>query len=203
MRDSRLRTFTVFKNVGRAAGQTVGHSISQIVALAVIPSALRRKLESARSYYTLRQRSLFTDILEAERRFASRMVFENDGFIVFCPYASRVPFELAVWPKRPLADFHQITEDEALQLAGALKVALEKLNRALDHPAWHMTLTTAPSRPAATTKWTTIADDFCWHLSILPRLHPPGALETATGCYVNGVWPETVASHLRALEVAP
>ncbi len=201
MRDSRMRAFTVFKNVGRAAGQMVGHSISQIVALAVTPSALRRKLESARAYYTLRRTSLFADIIESERRFASRMVFENDGFVVFCPYASRVPFELAVWPKRPLADFHHITEEEASQLAEALKVALEKLNRALDHPAWHLALTTAPARPVGSTAWTTIADDFRWHLSILPRLHPPSALEVATGCYVNGVWPEIAAGHLRELEV--
>ncbi len=203
MRDSRLRTFTVVKNVGCAAGQTVAHSLSEVVAMAVVPSALRRKLESARAYYALRARSLFADTIEEERRLAARMVFENDGFIVFCPYASRAPFELAVWPKRPSPDFHHITEDEAVQLAEALRVALQKLNRTLDHPAWHLSLTTAPSRAPVTTKWTTIAEDFRWHLSLLPRLHPTGALELATGCHVNGVWPETAAAHLRSLEVAP
>ena len=53
MRDQRLRALTVFKSVGRAAGQTVAHSISQIFAVTVVPPILRRKLRHAREHFSL------------------------------------------------------------------------------------------------------------------------------------------------------
>ena len=203
MRDGRLRAFTVVKNTGRAAGQTLAHSVSQVLALAIIPPALRRKLDSARAYFAAKKRSLFADLLEEEQRRASRIVYENAGFVVFCPYAASAPFELAVWPKRQSPDFHLVNGDEIAQLADALRIVLAKLNRALDHPAWNLTLTTAPSRTPLASKWATLDEDFRWHISIVPRLHPVGGFEMATGCHVNGVWPEVAAEFLRAQEVQP
>lgn len=203
MRDGRLRTFTVVKNTGRAAGQTVAHSISQVFAMAMVTPSLRRKLNSARTYFAAKKRSLFTDLLEEEQRRAARIVHENAGFVVFCPYASCAPFELAVWPRRQSPDFHHIHGHEIALLADALRTALGKLNRALDHPAWNLTLTTAPSRTPLADEWTTLDEDFRWYISIVPRLHPSGGFEMATGCHVNGVWPEVAAEFLRAQEVRP
>ena len=203
MRDGRLRAFTVVKNTGRAAGQTVAHSVSHVLALAIVPPALRRKVDSARAYFAEKRRSLFTDLLDEEQRRAVRIVHENAGFVVFCPYASGAPFELAVWPKRQSPDFHHINGDEIALLADALRNALAKINRALDHPAWNLTLTTAPSRTSLTHEWTTLDEDFRWHIAIIPRLHPVGGFEMATGCHVNGVWPEVAAEFLRKQEVQP
>ncbi|MEO6741894.1 MAG: hypothetical protein ABIP20_16745 [Chthoniobacteraceae bacterium] len=198
MRDIRLHSFTVVKSVGRAAGQTIAHSLSQIIAMAVVPPALRRKIRHAREHFTLRRRSLFADIIEHERRNASRVVHENAGCLVFCPYASRAPFELAIWPKRQCADFHLITHDEVAQLALALGLALRKLNRAIDHPPYHLALTTAPSRTASAEDCESLDDCFRWHLSITPVLRPADALPAATGCHVNGIWPEVAADCLRS-----
>ena len=203
MRDHRLRSFTVVKNTGRAAGQTVAHSLSQIVAMAVVPPSLRRKLRHAREHFALRKRSLFSDIIEHERRNASRVVHENADFFTFCPYAACAPFELAIWPKRNGADFHRITHEEAGSLAHALGLALRKLNRAINHPPYHLTLTTAPSRAASSEDWESLDDDFRWHITITPVLHPPDALPSATGCHVNGIWPEVAADYLRSLPDAP
>ena len=203
MRDGRLRAFTVVKNTGQAAGQSVGHSVSQVLALAIIPPTLRRKLDSARDYFAKKKRSLFADLLEEEQRRATRIVHENAGFVVFCPYASGAPFEMAVWPKRQSADFHHLNGEEITLLADALRSVLAKLNRALDHPAWNLTLTTAPSRTLLANEWTTLDEDFRWHISIVPRLHPTGGFEMATGCHVNGVWPEAAAEFLRSQGVQP
>ncbi len=203
MRDGRLRAFSVVKNTGRAAGQSVGHSVSQVLALAIVPPALRRKLDSACDYFAKKKRSLFANLLEEEQRRAVRIVYENAGFVVFCPYASGAPFEMAVWPRRQSPDFHHVSADEIAQLADALRSTLTKLNRALDHPAWNLSLTTAPSRTPLANTWTTLDDDFRWHISIVPRLHPTGGFEMATGCHVNGVWPEAAAEFLRSQEVSP
>ena len=193
-RDGRMSSFSVFKNEGRAAGQTVAHSISQIVAMGMIAPALRRKLDSAKEYFAAHERSLFTDVLAGE---SSRVVFENAGFVVFCPYASRSPFELAIWPKRHGADFHRITADEVGQLGDALRRAVSGLHAALDGAAYQLALTTAPARTAHAEEWPGLDAEFCWHVNLLPRLEPTGGLEVATGCHVNGVWPEVAADFLR------
>ena len=201
MRDPRMRSFTVVKNVGIGAGGRVAHSVSQLVAMAVISPLLERKLAAARAFYELKKRSMFEDILREEVRTGTRLVYENNGFSVFCPYAARAPFEIAIYPKRQCPDFHGITDQETAQLADALRTALRKLGRALDHPAYNFMLHTAPTRTSRHDHWTTIEHDFRWHLEILPRLHHLGGFELATGCWVNSVWPETAADYLRNLDV--
>ncbi len=200
MRDSRMRAFSVIRNVGRPAGALTDHSVSQLVAMAVIPPLLKRKLEIARAFYELKKRSIFEDILSEEVRSVHRLVYENNGFAVFCPYASRAPFELAIYPKRQCPDFHGLTEQETSQLADALKIALRKLVAALDDPPYNFILTTAPTRTLRHDHWSTIEADFRWHIEIVPRLYHTGGLELGTGCSVNSVWPEVAAEYLRGIE---
>jgi len=198
-RDPRMRSFAIVKNVGVPAGARVAHSVSQLVAMAVIPPLLMRKLAIARAFFESKKRSIFDDILREEVRTKSRLVYENNGFSVFCPYASRAPFELAIYPKRQCPDFHGLTDQETVQLADALKTALRKLNCALDHPPYNLMLFTAPTRTSRPDHWTTIEDDFRWHIEILPRLYFRGGVELATGCWLNTVWPETAADFLRSI----
>jgi len=201
MRDPRLRSFTVVKSVGAPAGERVQHSVSQLLAMAAINPLLQRKLQTARTFYDARKRSIFEDILTEEVRTGTRLVYENNGFSVFCPYASRAPFELAVYPKRQCPDFHGLSGQETAQLADVLKIALGKLNRALDHAPYNLMLFTAPTRTARSDHWTTIERDFRWHIEILPRLYYRGGVELATGCWLNSVWPEVAAAHLRSVEL--
>jgi UDPglucose--hexose-1-phosphate uridylyltransferase len=201
MRDTRLRSFSILKSVGRQAGALLPHSLSQLVAMAVIPTRLKRKLEVARAFYDLKKRSIFEDLLAEEVRSGTRIVYENHGFCGFCPYASRSPFELAVYPKRQVCDFHTISEEELCQLADMLRVTLRKLNGALDHPPYQLSLITAPTRTTRQDHWSTLERDFRWHIEILPRLYPMSALELATGSWVNGVWPEVAAEYLRGIRV--
>jgi UDPglucose--hexose-1-phosphate uridylyltransferase len=202
MKDARMRSFTVVKNVGLPAGARVGHSVSQLLAMAVVPPLLRRKLQVCRAFFAARKRSIFSDILREEVRTGARLVYENNGFTAFCPYASRAPFELTIYPKRQCADFHGLTDQEIAQLADTLKTALRKLNRALDHPPYNLMLFTAPTRTPRRDHWTTIEADFRWHIEILPRIYLRGGLELSTGCWMNSIWPETAAEYLRGIALS-
>ncbi len=202
LRDPRMRAFSIVKNVGVPAGARVAHSVSQLVAMAVVPLLLRRKLGIARDFFEAKKRSIFEDILAEEVRSGTRLVYENNGFAVFCPYASRSPFELAIYPKRQCPDFHGVSDQEIAQLADVLKTALGKLNRALDHAPYNLMLFTAPTRSGRPDHWTTIERDFRWHIEILPRLYFRGGVELGTGCWLNTVWPETAAEHLRSIVLA-
>jgi UDPglucose--hexose-1-phosphate uridylyltransferase len=203
MRDGRMRAFTVVKvkEVGRMAGQTVSHSLSQVFALAIVPPVLRQKLERAQTYLDVRGASIFADLIIEEQRRAIRVVSENASFLAFCPYASRAPFEVAVWPKRQCADFHRASNDELLQLAMVLREVLPRLNRALNYPPYQLTLTTAPSRHHSSHEWSSIEDAFRWHIAITPRLRPLSGFESVTGCHVNAVFPEVAADFLRRQEM--
>jgi UDPglucose--hexose-1-phosphate uridylyltransferase len=203
MRDSRLRAFSVVRSVGRNAGQRVAHSVSQLIAMAVVPPVLRRKLRHAKEHYSLKKTDLFGEIIAHEQRLGSRLVHENGDFVVFCPYASAYAFEIAVWPKRQCADFHRIKEHEVKSLAEALQFSLRRINRALDHPPYHFMLTTAPSRVALKDGADTSEEDFRWHFGIVPALRPLDSVEIATGCHVNGVFPEVAAEFLRSLPDEP
>ncbi|MGA3172738.1 MAG: galactose-1-phosphate uridylyltransferase [Chthoniobacteraceae bacterium] len=199
IRDGRMRAFFIVKDVGEQAGSQVSHSVSQLIALAILPPTLVKKLEVSRDFYERKKRSIFEDIWREEVRTGTRLVYENNGFAVFCPYASRTPFEMAIYPKRQCADFHGITDEEIQQLADAMGTALRKLSGALNRPPYHLMLHTAPTRTLRRDHWNTLQADFRWHIEIVPALYYTSGFETATGCYLNPVFPETAAAYLRKI----
>jgi UDPglucose--hexose-1-phosphate uridylyltransferase len=203
-RDERFRYILVFKNVGRAAGASLKHSHYQLIATPVTPSRVKAKLVGARDYYQRKERSVFHDILRQEQREGSRVVFENSGFLGFCPFASRFPFELCLLPKRQSADFHGIEPEEILQLAEGLKVVLSKLSRGLKQPQYNLIIQTAPSRVGHRRSgyWDTIDQDFRWHIEILPRLTQTAGFEWGTGFYINPLPPEDSAAYLREVAIS-
>lgn len=201
MRDPRMRAFFVIKDVGEQAGAQVHHSVSQLIALAILPPTLVQKLQVARDFYERRKRSIFEDIWREEVRTGTRLVYENNGFAVFCPYASRTPFEMAIYPKRQCADFHGLSDQEIPQLADALKTMLRKLSGALNRPPYHLMLYTAPTRTMRRDHWNTMEADFRWHIEVMPALYYTTGFETTTGCYINPVFPETAADYLRKTAV--
>ena len=141
-------------------------------------------------------------MLRQEQRDGARVVFENGGFLAFCPFASRFPFELCLLPKRQAADYHSIGPEEILQLAEALKMTLGKLSRGLQKPQYNLILHTAPSRVGHRRSgyWDTIDEDFRWHIEILPRLTQIAGFEWGTGFYINPMPPEQSAAFLRELD---
>jgi len=58
----------------------------------VTPKRLKEKLVGAMQYYAYKDRSLFEDTLKQEIKEGSRLVYENAGFVSFCPFAARFPF---------------------------------------------------------------------------------------------------------------
>lgn len=201
MRDPRMRAFFVIKDVGEPAGARFAHSISQLLATALVPASLGQRLGVALDFFERKRRSIFEDILEDEIRVGTRLVYENNGFASFCPYASRSPFEQMILPKRQCPDFHGISDQEMVQLADVIKTSLQRLSRALDRPAYNLMLFTAPTRTARHDHWNSIEQDFRWHIEIVPRLFHSTGFELATGCHLNTVLPETAADYLRKIEL--
>ena len=196
-RDGRFQHIYIFKNVGPAAGASQTHAHSQIVALPIVPPLIEGKLLRARAHYEAKQRSLFTDILQTESEDGSRLVAENDSFLLFCPYASRFPFELAIFPKRHHPDFASCAGPELGDLAEVLRFALQRLTSVLQKPGYNLLLHTAPLRRRSTERFASTRDDYCWHVEITPRFNPLAGFEVGLGSFINTVFPEEAARYLR------
>jgi UDPglucose--hexose-1-phosphate uridylyltransferase len=197
-KDIRMHYILIFKNQGARAGATMPHAHTQLIALPVTPIVVKEKLMAARAYYLEKDRNLFEDILKAERKAGDRVVFENDGFTAFCPFASRFPFETCLMPRRQQADFHATSDADLVHLAEALQKTLAAYATALNHPDYNLILHTAPFRRSRRPdSWTTIDADFRWHIEILPRLTGVAGFEFGTGFYINPTLPEEAANVLR------
>ena len=199
-KDQRFQHIYVFKNVGPSAGASLTHAHSQLVALPLVPPFVEGKLNRAREHYVIKQRSLFSDILNTEITDGTRLVADNDGFYLFCPFASRFPFELAIYPKRHHPDYVSCPPEELHDLAEILRFALTRLNIALDHPGYNLLLHTAPLQRHGTERFASARHDYSWHLEIVPRFNALAGFEIGLGSYINTVYPEQAARFLRGEE---
>ncbi|HTP27153.1 MAG TPA: DUF4931 domain-containing protein, partial [Anaeromyxobacteraceae bacterium] len=61
--DLRFRYILLFKNRGAAAGATLEHPHSQLIALPVTPRQVQEEIDGARRHYDHRERCIFCDIV--------------------------------------------------------------------------------------------------------------------------------------------
>ena len=64
--DRRFRYILVFKNHGAAAGATLEHPHSQLIALPIVPDFVREEIEGARRHFAAKERCVFCDIIRQE-----------------------------------------------------------------------------------------------------------------------------------------
>jgi UDPglucose--hexose-1-phosphate uridylyltransferase len=199
-RDLRFRYILIFRNRGSAAGASLEHPHSQLIATPVTPRTVSVELQSARDHYALKERCIFCDIIAQELGNQTRIVAKDADFVTWCPYASRFPFEMAVAPLHHDADYAALDDGRLFSLARHLREVIRRMKASLDDPPYNFLLHTAPSyhllarRPGY---WSTIEQDWHWHIEILPRLTKTAGFEWGSGFYINPTPPEDAARFLR------
>ena len=191
MGDPRVQTITVFCNHWVAAGATLTHPHSQIIASSLVAPEIERKRIIAARYGEAHGTCLHCDIIERERREGARVIGENGGFIAFVPFAAVTPFEIRIVPKRHQAGFDLIEREERADLAELLKDVLVRLEVTLEDPDYNLMLTSEANR-------TDSAAGEHWYLSIHPRLITLGGFEIGVGININPSLPKQDAELLRA-----
>ena len=73
-RDQRFKYILIFKNYGAAAGASLSHPHSQIIATPVTPLTLAGELTSAKEHYQDKERCLFCDMIQQELESGERIV---------------------------------------------------------------------------------------------------------------------------------
>jgi UDPglucose--hexose-1-phosphate uridylyltransferase len=202
-RDARFKYVAVFENRGTLAGSEWAHPYSQVVATTFVPRRILYELRSARTWYAEKERCVFCDIVRQEERQAKRMVDTQGDYVAFCPYASRVPFETWVLPRRHNHLFEvPKRESNRRHLAALLGRTLRRLTQVSE--SYHLVLHTAPNtihpKGELSSYWRTIAEDFHWHIEILPILEQRSKSYSIKEVYFNSLLPEQAAERLRQLD---
>ena len=188
----RVKSVIIFKNHGAAAGTSLEHPHSQLVATAVVPRHMRMQYEVAIRYYDDNGRCLYSDLTDRELDAGTRVVMETDRFVVFHPFASHRPFETWLMPKASQASFSQVSADDIQHLAQVLRKTLLKLYRGLDNPDFNLVIDSAPVGEER-------ADFYQWHVRIIPRITDVAGFEIGSGIYINTALPEETAQFMRDL----
>ena len=204
LRDFRFKYILIFKNCGAAAGATLTHPHTQIIATPVTPLTLAQELMSAKEHYQLKERCLFCDVIQQEMETGERIVISTDHFVALTPFASRFPFEIFLAPLRHHHSFAEISDEMIHHLAAVLKEVLLRTKKCLNDPPYNFLIHTIPNvkaRPRRSSYWDTIDVDFHWHIELMPRLTRVAGFEWGTGFYINPTAPEEAAKHLREVEL--
>jgi UDPglucose--hexose-1-phosphate uridylyltransferase len=190
--DGRFAYGLVFKNQGPRAGASIAHLHSQLVALPTAPSAVDAEVSRAKQIHNETSACAYCALLEEERRNANRIIFADDRFIAWCPFASLQPCETWIMPALHQPSFELAMDDASVeQLSQVLHTLVTRLERILPEASYNLLLRTAP--------WTGDCNrSYHWRIELVPRLNAVAGLESATGIFINPVAPERAAAELRS-----
>ena len=191
-KDKRFRYILIFKNQGSEAGATIDHTHSQLIALPIVPRTVLEEIAGAKGYYQYKERCIYCDMVRQETEDPTRVVSENENFLVVCPFASRFPFEAWILPKKHSPYFEHATKQEYVELSRSLRETLIRLNRVLNDPPFNYIIHSNPLRESEN-------GHYHWHVEIMPKLTQVAGFEWGSGFYINPVTPEDSAQSLREI----
>jgi UDPglucose--hexose-1-phosphate uridylyltransferase len=173
-------------NEGFEGGASIPHTHAQLYALDFVPALIARERERFEAYATRTMGgNLLADLVQEEVRRGERIVAIDDEGVLIAPFASALPYQLMLAPRRQRQRF----EADGPSCAGLLHDALGRLERFCGaSPPLNLWVRTAPRG----------AEHFCWRIDVLPRLSGLAGLELGTGVHLNIVAPERAAEELRA-----
>lgn len=209
--DSRLRYVLVFKNFGPAAGASIGHTHSQIIALPVVPDNVQAEVRSSTAHYESRRQCIFCSLIDEALTFEATLYDRTSGevrrkisvgqyvieqsrrFIAVKPFASRYEWEVHILPLAHQADFLDISAADLADLAEIFGRTMSRLNTVLGGVQYNFFLHSLPHGP----EFEESAPGYHWHIEICPRTSIPTGFELGSGLYVNTIAPEEAAERLR------
>jgi UDPglucose--hexose-1-phosphate uridylyltransferase len=189
-----IQYISIILNHGEEAGASIEHPHSQIFASPIIPPKVKKELRRAAAYYEKNRSCIFCDMVEAELSSKTRLIKELPRLVAFIPYASGLPFQITVLPKKHRPAFEKLDLDEKKELALILKFLLLQFKQAFLDPPYNLYLHTSPCNNEDT-------DYYHWHISLFPKLTIQAGFELSTGILINITQPEEAAAFLRNIKV--
>jgi UDPglucose--hexose-1-phosphate uridylyltransferase len=196
---SEIDHVLIFENKGTAVGVSNPHPHCQIYANNFVFKTIENEARVSREYFASNNRSVFQDIIKAEKDDGRRIIAENDSAIAFLPYFARYAYEVFVGPKETHPSIAELSTNEIADLADVLKNVLIKFDNLWKMPfPYVMPLHQAPTDGGE-------HSSFHFHIEFHPPLRKPNLLkylagpEIGGGNFLSDTSPEEKAAELRAL----
>jgi len=186
-----VKYILIFQNHGKEAGASQEHPHSQILTSPLIDKEFKNILSISQDYFKQNKQCLQCKVNKMEKRNKKRIVFENEDFIAFCPFAPKFLFQVIVSPKKHSACFEIISEKERKNLAEAFKEILSRYEAVLNKPAYNFYLHTAPCNESECFSY------FHWYWNFFPRLSKVAGFEMGANMEILTISPEEQAALLR------
>jgi UDPglucose--hexose-1-phosphate uridylyltransferase len=209
----QLRYVLVFKNFGPAAGASISHTHSQIIATPVVPHNVQAEVDYSRAYYAKNHQCIFCALIDQALTFEATVYDRESGevrrkinvgqyvvergekFIAIKPFASRFEWEVHILPLHHQSDFLDVGPNDLADLARVMRRTMARLDAVLGGAQYNFFLHSLPHADG---------DKDChasyhWHMEICPRTSIPTGFELGSGLFVNTVSPEDAAEQLRAV----
>jgi UDPglucose--hexose-1-phosphate uridylyltransferase len=208
-----VRAVLVFKNFGPAAGASISHTHSQIVAMPVVPANIEAEVLSSAAYHDKTGRCIFCSLIDEALTFEATFYDRESGvvrrkisvgqyviergkrFLAIKPFASRFEWEVQVLPLGHDADFLHLSDDDAAELGRVFRRTMARLNEVLGGAQYNFFIHSLPHGPAADAH----RPSYHWHIEICPRTSVPTGFELGSGLFMNTISPEDAAARLRSV----
>jgi UDPglucose--hexose-1-phosphate uridylyltransferase len=165
---------SIFKNDGAAAGASLPHVHSQVIALPFVPARAAEELAGFREASRCPLCALV-----AEPRFVIR---ESESFLTIAPAAARMAYEQWIVPRVHAPSFSSLPAGSRQELASHLRSGVAALRARI---------------PGAAFNWAfhNFADDAAhWYVALFPRVTLLAGFELGSGTAIDVVGPEATVA---------
>lgn len=194
-----IRYVFVFENRGAEVGVTLHHPHGQIYAYPYVPPAARQVLDQAAIHHHRTGRRLLDDIVAFESDAGERVVYQDENWIAFVPYAARWPFELQIHPRRPHRLLTQLSEVDHRTFCDFYPRLIRSLDGIFGSPfpymsGWHQ----EPAHPTELEmRDSRLFMRLISNRRAADKLKFLAGSEALMGAFINDVTPEDAARRLR------
>jgi UDPglucose--hexose-1-phosphate uridylyltransferase len=187
-----IQYVSLFKNAGPAAGASLHHPHSQLIALSDLPMSVRTTCDRMRVHHARTGCCLQCDVLRAELKSKRRIVAVTDSLVAYCPYASHLPMLLRITTRRHTDRFEDLNDQEVDELARLIRRSVGWLKTLYPEVAYNYLFNTRPPLMSD-------SQAFHWSFELFPRLTQIAGFEWSCDTMINPTLPETAAGKLRAI----
>lgn len=213
--DKRIRYVLIFKNFGEAAGASIKHTHSQIIAMPVIPENVYNEMVQSRNHYKKHHQCIFCTLINEALTFEATIYDRDSGeirrkidvgqyvvergekFIAIKPFASRYEWEVHILPLKHESDFLKTADEDLEDLGKVLKNTMARLDHVIGGAQYNFFLHSQPHGEACAD----CGPSYHWHLEICPRTSIPTGFELGSGLFVSTISPEDAAKQLRNVKL--
>lgn len=188
----------IFENKGEAVGVSNPHPHCQIYANNFVFKTIEIEAAASKRYFEEKGRTLFSDLIAAEKADGRRIIAENDSAIAFVPYFARYAYEVYAAPKNCHSSIADLSPQEVKDLSSILKTVLVKFDN-----LWNMSFPYVMPLHQAPTDGRDHST-FHFHIQFHPPLRKPDLLkylagpEIGGGNFLSDTSPEEKAAELRS-----